>query len=166
MTSHSRPGGFQPIRHDRLIQEAQHDSYKNKGKLYDPTLCTECGAVFRTGRWQWLPKPERSEQTVCPACHRVRDGFPAGYVTITGDFIAAHEQEVLQLIRHHEEREKSEHPMQRIMAIEKTKYSTVVTTTDIHLARGIGVALHHAYQGELEYHYNADQNLLRVNWSR
>ena len=157
---------FQPIRRDRLIQEAVHDSYKNKGKLPDPTLCTECGAVFHGGRWQWLPRPEKAEQTSCPACHRIRDGFPAGYVTITGDFIAAHEEEIMQLMRNHEEREKKEHPLQRIMAIEKTKYSTVVTTTDVHLARGIGDALHHAYQGELEFHYNQQENLLRVNWSR
>jgi hypothetical protein len=39
-----------------------------------------------------------------------------------------------------------------------------VTTTDIHLARGMGEALHRAYQGELEYHYNPEQNLLRVIW--
>jgi hypothetical protein len=26
--------------------------------------------------------------------------------------------------------------------------------------------LHHAYQGELEFHYNSDQNLMRVSWSR
>jgi hypothetical protein len=157
---------FQPIRRDRLIQEAVHDSYKNKGKLPEPTVCTECGAVFQAGRWQWGPKPDKAERTSCPACHRIRDGFPAGYVTITGDFIAAHEQEIMQLMRNHEEREKAGHPLQRIMAIEKTKYSTVVTTTDIHLARGIGDALHHAYQGELEFHYNQEQNLLRVNWSR
>jgi hypothetical protein len=52
------------------------------------------------------------------------------------------------------------------MAVEKTKVSTLVTTTDVHLARGIGEALHHAYPGELEFHYNPEQNLLRVNWSR
>jgi len=166
MSHQSRPACFHPIRRDRLIQEAVHDSYKNKGKLHAPTLCTECGAVFHDGRWQWLPKPEKAEQGCCPACHRIRDGFPAGYVTITGDFIGAHEQEILQLIRNHEAHEKAEHPLQRIMNIEKTKYSTVVTTTDTHLARGIGDALHHACQGELEYHYNAEQNLLRVNWSR
>ena len=166
MTHQSRPAGFQPVRRDRLLQEAGHDSYKNKGKLSEPTLCTECGAVFHGGRWQWLPKPQKAHETCCPACHRIRDGFPAGYVTITGDFIASHEQDILQLIRNHEKREKAEHAMQRIMAVEKTKVSTVVTTTDIHLARGIGDALHHAYKGELEYHYNPEQNLLRVNWSR
>ena len=52
------------------------------------------------------------------------------------------------------------------MNIEKTKQGTLVTTTDVHLARGIGEALHHAYQGELEFHFNKDQNLLRVNWRR
>ena len=166
MTHQSRPAGFQPIRRDRLLQEAVHDSYKNKGKLSELTLCTECGAVVHGGRWQWLPKPVKAQQTCCPACHRIRDGFPAGYVTITGDFIGGHEQEILQLIHNHAEREKKEHPMQRIMAIDKTKVSTVVTTTDIHLARGIGDALHHAYQGELEFHYNSGENLLRVNWSR
>jgi hypothetical protein len=70
------------------------------------------------------------------------------------------------LIRHHAEREKAEHPLQRIMEIDKTKVSTVVITTDIHLARGIGEALHHAYQGELEFHYNEQENLLRVVWER
>jgi hypothetical protein len=166
MPHQSRPAGFHPIRRDRLLQEAVHDSYKNKGKLAEPTLCTECRAVFHGGRWQWSPEPQKAQQTCCPACHRVRDGFPAGYVTITGDFIAAHEQEIMHLIQHHAEREKAEHPMQRIMNIEKTKFSTVVTTTDIHLARGIGDALHHAYQGELEFHYNSGENLIRVNWFR
>ena len=81
MTHQSRPAGFQPVRRDRLLQEAVHDSYKNKGKLSEPTLCTECGAVFHAGRWQWLPKPQKAAQTCCPACHRIRDGFPAGYVS-------------------------------------------------------------------------------------
>ena len=62
-------------------------------------------------------------------------------------------------------KEKASHPLQRIMDIEKTAHGTMITTTDIHLARGIGDALHHAYRGELEFHYNPEQNLLRVTWS-
>jgi hypothetical protein len=38
-----------------------------------------------------------------------------------------------------------------------------ITTTDIHLTRGIGEALHHA---QLEYHYNDEETLLRVMWQR
>lgn len=37
---------------------------------------------------------------------------------------------------------------------------------DEHLARNIGEAVHSAYRGELEYHYNKEENLLRVHWAR
>ncbi|MDP1633620.1 MAG: hypothetical protein Q8L69_02915 [Gallionellaceae bacterium] len=46
MSHQSRPSGFHPIRHDRLLQEAVHDSYKNKEKLPQPTVCPDCGAVY------------------------------------------------------------------------------------------------------------------------
>jgi len=166
MTHLPNPAGFHPIRRDRLPLETLMDSYKTKGKLAEPTACPDCGAVFHAGRWQWLEKPKDAHQVSCPACHRMRDKFPAGYVSLAGKFLAAHEAEILQLIRHHETREKAGHPLQRIMDIEKTEHGTLVTTTDIHLARGIGEALHHAYQGELEFHFSPEQNLLRVNWSR
>lgn len=166
MTNQSHPAGFHPIRRDRLPLETVMDSYKSKGKLSEPTVCPDCGAVFHSGRWQWLEKPKDAHQTTCPACHRIRDHLPAGYVSLAGEFLAAHEAEILQLIRHLEVQKKTEHPLQRIMAIEKTEHGTVVTTTDIHLARGIGEALHHAYQGELEFHCSPEQDLLRVSWSR
>ena len=158
--------GFQPVRRDRLLQEAVHDTYKTKGKLPEPALCPDCGAVFQDGRWQWLEKPKQAHQARCPACHRMHDNFPAGFVMLSGDFLAAHEAEILSVVRNHEAREKAEHPLQRVMNIEKSPDGWLVTTTDIHLARGIGDALHHAYHGELEFHYNPQQNLLRVNWRR
>jgi hypothetical protein len=52
------------------------------------------------------------------------------------------------------------------MAVEADGEGTLVTTTDTHLARRIGAALHDAYKGELEYRYNKQENLLRVAWSR
>lgn len=158
--------GFHPIRRDRLLQESVHDSYKIKGKLTEPTSCPDCGAVFHQGHWQWLPLPAHAHQASCPACHRTRDHFPAGYVSLSGDFFDSHEAEILSLIKHHAAQEKSEHPLQRIMSIEKSAQGSLITTTDIHLARGIGEALHHAYQGELEFHYNPEQALLRVTWTR
>jgi len=157
---------FHPIRHDRLLQETVHDAYQMQGKLHEPTVCPGCGAVFKSGRWQWAEKPAQAHETLCPACHRQHDEFPAGYVNITGDFVNVHETEILNLIRNHEAREKTEHPLQRIMNIERTPEGITVTTTDIHLARGIGEALHHAWHGELDFHYNPQEYLLRVNWQR
>lgn len=162
----TRFAGFQPVRHDRLIQEYRHDAYKSKLKMHEPTVCPQCGAVFHEGRWQWLSKPAQAHEEMCPACHRIHDEFPAGFVTLSGSFLNAHREELLHLVKNQEEHEKAEHPLKRIMKIEDQEDGVLVTTTDIHLARGIGEALHHAYQGELEFHYNEQENLLRVVWER
>jgi NMD protein affecting ribosome stability and mRNA decay len=162
----ARFAGFQPVRRDRMVQETRHDAYKAKLKMHEPTVCPQCGAVFHEGRWQWMTRPAQAHEEMCPACHRIHDEFPAGYVTLSGSFLNAHREELLHLVKNQEEREKAEHPLKRIMKIEDQENGVVVTTTDIHLARGIGEALHHAYQGELEYHYNEQENLLRVVWER
>lgn len=166
MASRSFGAGFRPIRRDELRPERVHDTYQMKGKLPEPTVCTGCGAVYHAGRWQWLPRPEKAGSALCPACHRIKDRFPAGYLDISGDYFAGHRDQMLSLLRHREERERSEHPLARIIAIEDTVAGTLVTTTDIHLARNLGEALHDACQGELEFHYNEAENLLRVHWRR
>jgi NMD protein affecting ribosome stability and mRNA decay len=159
--------GFQKIsRHDNLFQERIHDAYKSKAKLHEPSVCSQCGAVFHDGRWQWLSAAEHAHNEICPACHRISDHFPAGFVSLKGEFFQSHREEIMHLLHNHEKHERAEHPLKRIMAIEEKPDETLVTTTDIHLARGMGEALHHAYQGELAYHYNPEQNLLRVHWER
>jgi len=158
--------GFHPVRRDRLIQDIRHDAYKAKHKLPEPTVCPNCGAVFHEGRWQWMDRPASAHEETCPACHRIHDEFPAGFVSVSGTFFKEHRDELLHLARNEEDRAKAEHPLKRIMNIEEQDDGILITTTDIHLARGIGEALHHAYQGELEYHYNEQENLLRVMWQR
>lgn len=164
MSTRSAPVGFHPIRHDRLLQERVHDAYKIKGKLPEPSVCVQCGAVFNDGRWQWSKATATAYETTCPACHRIHDQFPAGYITLQGKFFLDHHDEIMNLVHNEEKRERAEHPLKRIMAVEIKGDAVLVTTTDIHLARSIGDALHHAYRGNLEYHYNPEQNLLRVGW--
>lgn len=158
--------GFQHVRRDQLRPERVHDTYKLQHKLAEPVVCPECGVVYHAGRWQWGARPAGAHEVVCPACHRIRDNFPAGFVEVGGDFLAAHRDEIMNLLHHHESKEKAEHPLARIMAVADTPEGMLVTTTDIHLARDLGEALHHAYQGNLEFHYNAAENLLRVHWRR
>ena len=159
-------GGFQPVSGDQLFQELVHDSYKSSRKLREPTRCPDCGAVFQNGRWIWGTAPAAAHQERCPACHRIHDKFPAGFVALKGAFLAEHRDEILHLIRNHEAKEKAEHPLQRIIAIVDSADGVMVTTTDIHLARDLAQALHRAYKGELELHYNKEDNLLRATWTR
>ena len=158
-------GGSRP-RKDRLIREHVHDSYKLRRKLPEPTLCPECGAVYQGGRWQWAARPSEAHEHMCPACHRIHDRYPAGSVSLSGPFVEEHRQELTNVARNEEAKAKTAHPLKRIMSIEDGEGTILITTTDPHLARGIGEAMHRAYQGDLDFHYVEETNLVRVTWRR
>ena len=154
-------------RHDRLVQEWDHDPYHSKRKLPEPTICPSCGVVFRRGRWVWASvRPQQAQESLCPACRRVRDQVPAGFLVLAGEFFAAHRDEILNLIHNVEKREQRTHPLKRIMNIEDLGEGTQLTFTDPNLARGIGEAIHNAYGGELDYRYTKQEHVLRVRWER
>jgi NMD protein affecting ribosome stability and mRNA decay len=153
-------------RGDRLIQERVHDPYKTRSKLPEPTVCPECQAVFTQGRWSWTEVPAEANQTLCPACQRIRDRVPAGFLSLSGEFFQNHREEILNLIRNKEQSEKAQHPLKRIMNIEEQEQETVLTFTEIHLPRGIGEALQRAYEGKLDYQYAEQTSILRVRWRR
>lgn len=153
-------------RNDRLIKEKRHDTYQQKEKLPQPSVCTECRATLQDGRWTWKTAPPEAYLTTCPACQRIADRYPAGYLEIHGSFFREHLDEITNLIRNTEKLEKNEHPLERVMASQKEEGHTLVTTTGIHLPRRIGEALKHSYQGELDLTYGDGEQSIRVIWRR
>ncbi|MEN8198634.1 MAG: BCAM0308 family protein [Thermodesulfobacteriota bacterium] len=153
-------------RRDRLVKEKRHDTYKEEKKWPEPTLCSECQSVYTGGRWTWQETIADANTIVCPACQRIGDNYPAGYLELRGDFFKDHRQEMLNLIRNEENQEKGEHPLERIMAISDEGTHTIITTTGIHIARRIGEAIARAYQGELSYTYGDGEKSIRCLWSR
>ena len=155
-------------RNDRLIQQRVHDPYKAQQKLTEPTMCPECHAVFSGGRWQWLTdiaKPANEKH--CPACRRSAEKIPAGILTMYGKFLHDHRNEIMNLLHNKVTAEKALHPLKRLISIEDQADGSIVATfTDTHLARDIGKAVSHAYQGKLDIHYADDEDLTRVTWSR
>jgi NMD protein affecting ribosome stability and mRNA decay len=109
---------------------------------------------------------EGAHEVVCPACQRISDEMPAGILTLSGKFHLEHRKEILGLIRHAEEREAKQHPLKRIMQVAESEEELEVTTCEASLARSIGNAIHHAYDGELDYKYPAGSGVLRVHWTR
>ena len=142
------------------------DPYRAAAKPPEPTMCPECKAVFTEGRWTWEKKPPDAYQQLCPACQRIQDKFPAGYITIKGEFFASHRDEIVTMIQKHGQREKAQKPLQRIMDIDQKRDGIEVTTTDSVLARGIAEALQAQYKGDLKLRYSRDENLLRATWKR
>jgi hypothetical protein len=141
-------------RHERRIlgraqDEGVGDPYKLRRKLPEPTRCPACGAVYHEGRWQWMDRPPaNAHEELCQACHRINE-------------------EIINLARNLEQAEKQDHPLNRIIAIDKEEPDTlVITTTDVHLPRRIGTAIHHAFQGDLKLHFDEDNYFIRVDWAR
>ncbi len=151
---------------DRQIEEVVHDAYQERYKPNGPAYCPRCEAIFQNGRWQWGARGAGAHEHVCPACRRIQDHFPAGYVTLSGPFLAEHGAEVSGLLSNEEARAKAEHPLERIIEVKKEEPGMVVTTTGTHLARRIGEALKHAWKGELEVKYSPNEYLVRVYWKR
>jgi hypothetical protein len=154
-------------RKDRLIREHVHDPYQAPSKLAQPVVCPVCHATYSDGRWQWVNSPRaNATRHTCQACRRIRDGYPAGVITLSGAFVAGHRNDLLSLVRNNESLEKQEHPLNRIMRIEERADTIVITTTDIHLPHRIAEALRDAYKGELAIRYDREGYFARVEWRR
>lgn len=155
-------------RRDRLIKEKVHDPYMTRSKLADPTLCPECKVVFTDGRWQWSATvPTVGNEELCPACRRMRDKVPAGFLTLKGSFFAEHRDEIMNIVHNKIEAQMSQRPMERIMGVEdQDDGSVVVTFTDVHSPQGVGEAIERACNGELDIHYADESGIVRVNWER
>lgn len=153
-------------RKDRLIKERRHDVYRNRAKWSDGTCCRECGAVFSGGRWCWGKSAAEGKQVICPACRRILENVPAGEVDLAGDFFEMHHDEIMNLVHNVEATEKEHHPMERIMGIDDTHERATVTTTGLHLARGIGAAIAKAYKGDMSLEYLDSEAYIKVLWQR
>jgi NMD protein affecting ribosome stability and mRNA decay len=157
-----------PTRRDRLLKQSHVDGYKSDRKLPEPTVCRICGAVFSAGRWQWSASlPETASEVRCPACQRIHDHLPAGYLTLSGDFFNEHRDEIMRLVHNHMERQRNEHPMQRIMEVKSLDTGGVeISFTEFHQPKSVGEAVRSAYQGELDIHYPEESGQERVAWRR
>ena len=158
------PHGTTPRYRDRIYDDPRHDPYQTKGKYPEPTVCTGCHAVYQHGHWVRGAAPSGAHAAECPACHRIRDKQPAGYLTLTGAEVEAHREALVQLVRNVEKHETAEHPLHRIIDIGQDAGEMVVTTTDVHLPQRIGEAVRHAHKGRLEVTYGQDEYFVRVNW--
>ena len=158
------PRGSDQRYRDRIYDDLWNDPYHAKGKYKEPAVCGGCGAVFHHGRWTWATAPEGAAKVECPACHRIRDKQPAGYVTLTGALVEGDREMLVRIARNVEKHENAEHPLNRIMGIEKDDGHVLITTTDVHLAQRIGEGVMHAKKGTLKIFYGQDEYVVRAYW--
>lgn len=144
------------------------DAYQDKSGVKGIAYCA-CGAVFRNKRWVQETSDaarQAGQNIVCPACHRMNDLNPAGIISLSGDFYAAHEDEINNLVNNTAQNSAAKNPLGRVMNISKAQGGVTITTTDVKLAQKIGRVVYKAHGGELHYTWSHAGPPVRVTWSR
>ena len=153
--------------HRTAIADTGHDAYREREHVPEPSYCGGCGVIREEGRWAWGARAKGAPEHTCPACRRIADNYPAGFLELSGDFLASHREEIGNLIKNEAEAESREHPLNRLMHMEPAGEGGLsITTTDVHLPRRIGEALHGAYKGEFNYEYAEDDTVVHGTWRR
>lgn len=166
------------------VERSYKQTYKKKTSTRDPylprgasrkiSICEGCRAVYMNKRWYAEGKVDETAlrnseaaKIVCPACLKIRDNFPGGIVTLKGDYVLPHKQELMNLIKNEEERARGQNPLERVMSVKENGFgSIVISTTNEKMAQRIGRAVRKAFQGKVTYHWSHDNKLARVDWVR
>ena len=90
--------------------------------------------------------------------------MPAGWLLLEGPRIAAAHDDLLALVRHVAQRERDEHPLNRILEIDDRGDRIEISTTDVHLPQRIGEAMKAAHHGRLTVRYGKDEYSVRTRW--
>jgi NMD protein affecting ribosome stability and mRNA decay len=137
------------------------------------SYCTKCGVIYRQKRWLMDPDElvrlkgdPAAGRILCPACQRMRDNVPGGFLILSGEYLREHETEILELIKNTEAKSRSKNPLGRIMEILQEGNTITIRTTLDKLAEKLGKQIFKAHSGELHYQWSHGENYVRVNWKR
>ncbi|MFO0793018.1 MAG: BCAM0308 family protein [Candidatus Brocadiaceae bacterium] len=162
-------------KHSRDKIYAENDPYMpKKGKgLSETAICKECKAVYHSKKWFLDEKLYEQKKAlkdvhlvICPACKKTKENVPNGIVTLKGDFLKQHKEEIMNLVHNEDARSKQYNPLKRIMKIDEKKGEVEIQTTSAKLAQRIGSILFKAYSGEVEYKKHENAKFMRVEWRR
>jgi hypothetical protein len=138
------------------------DAYHAEQKSSDTMVCKQCGVISFAGKWSWKGPPKADvHEGLCPACQRIRDHYPAGYLELHG-LHANEKEEIRHLLHNVEMTEKAEHPLERLMNVSEEGEVVIVTTTGMHLGRAIAGALGRRFRDRVSIDYPREDNRIRV----
>lgn len=153
--------------------KTNEDPYIPEAGLKEPAICTHCGALYRNRRWQVDAQAAAAEkgnpqvmEITCPACQKIAERYAEGVVTLRGDYLWHHEEEIRNILRNEENRAMAKNPLQRIIRMEREGDELIIETTEEKLAEHLGRALHSAHQGELSVKWSDEHDVCRVLWER
>jgi NMD protein affecting ribosome stability and mRNA decay len=140
----------------------------------EASICTTCKAVYQNKRWFFddqmfdrLVGTDQAREVTCPTCRKIKDRYYEGELTLSGEFLGEHKEEILTLLKNEAARVSNRSVDDRIISIkEEGKDELVVETTTEKLAQHLGRAVYKAYKGDLEFRWSEMNKFVRVYWKR
>lgn len=149
------------------------DPYRPEEGLKETSLCSGCHALYRNKRWYLdVDAFEKAKLdadvhwVTCPACRKITENYPEGVITLSGEYVWNHEEEIRNILKNEENKAMAKNPLERIMRMEREGNALLIETTEQKLAEHLGRALHKAHQGDLEVSWTGDHAVCRVRWER
>lgn len=149
------------------------DPYISAKAYKEPTLCPTCKLVYVKQRWhkndaeaKLLSEKKDVFTHKCPACRKIEDNYPMGVVNISGDFVAEHFEDLVNLVKAEERRAAEKNPLERLMKVDKVDGGIKVETTSDALALRIGRLLNKSYKGSTDFKFRYGDKYVIVDWVR
>lgn len=149
------------------------DPYLAEEGLKEPALCDLCHAVYRNRRWQIDPLESGRlagspavQMVTCPACRKIAGHYPEGILTLRGDYLWHHEEEIRNILDNALDRVAARKPLERIISVQRINGELVIETTDNKLAEQLGRLVQKAHSGELQIDWQGNPVVCRVQWER
>jgi NMD protein affecting ribosome stability and mRNA decay len=131
------------------------------GRQEDPYLpeagqeaaaCTQCHALYQGKRWffdaplyERLTGAGRVREVVCPTCRKIRDHYSEGILTLSGEFLAQHQEEIAKLLKKEADRVSKRSVQDRLIQMSAVGDQIIVETTTEKLAQHLGRTIYKAY---------------------
>ncbi len=157
--------------------------FGHAGRLNEPyelaagqeaAACGECHALYQEKRWFFdeklygkLTSAGKVRQLVCPTCQKVKDRYAEGFLTLSGEFLVAHKNEIVTLLEKEAAKVSKRSVIDRIIRmVPEGDDKLVVETTTEKLTEHLGRAIYKAYKGDLSFQWSEPNPFVRVYWSR
>jgi NMD protein affecting ribosome stability and mRNA decay len=152
----------------------EDDPYLPAGGRHEMAICPTCKAIYQNKRWFYdeelyrenLQK-ETTNRVTCPGCQKVQDHYYEGVLTLEGEFLAQHKDEIVTLLNREAEKVSQKNPLDRVIqTVPEGDDRLIVETTTEKLAQRLGKAVYRAYKGNLDFRWSHMNKFVRVYWSR
>ena len=146
--------------------EDEDDPYRVE--LEDGSYCTECGISYINKNWKLNALEKyKKKAIICPACKKIKENYYLGILELKGSFLQEHKEEIRNILKNEEERQRAKNALPRIGKIEETEDGKlIVYTTSVRLAYRLGKAVYNACKGDLTIKWSDGEHFTRVYWNR